>query len=58
MIIYPSSTSSGWDILQSLCSVIREHILFSALNSGPFIESKLHLDEVRDLTQLAGCGLE
>lgn len=58
MIIYPSSTNRGWDMLQSLCSMIREHILFSALNSGPFIQSKLHLDEVRDLTQLAGRGLE
>lgn len=58
MIIYPSSASEAWDILQNLCSMIRQHILFSALNSGPFFQSKLHLDEVRDLTQLAGCGLE
>lgn len=58
MIIYPYRTSRGWDILQSLYSMIREHILFSALNSGPFIQSKLHLDEVRGFTQLAVHGLE
>lgn len=41
MIIYPSSTDRSLNVLQSLSSMMGEHIFFSGHNSGPFIRSKV-----------------